>query len=264
MKFKKKDIKKIYSLTPLQEGMIFAKMRNSDDTSYMIQKGLWMDNKIDEAKYRTSLSLLCEKHETLKTAFVVTKSTGKMWQVIPFQRELEVNVICIDEEPSEKIIEYYCTQDLKRGFNYENDTMMRTTILQFANNKSYLLINLYHVIVDGWCISFLLSDLFYLYSQLQSGRSVESLQEEINNLNSESACFSDYVKWIERQNKEEGLNYWSDLLADYSNSANFLPLGKIDDNNSILTIQKQYKRLVNKPMHKGTEQQIKDFLERNN
>jgi len=34
-------------------------------------------------------------------------------------------------------------------------------------------------------------------------------------------------------------------------------LREIDDNNSYLTVQKQYKRLAKKTIHKGTQKQIK-------
>lgn len=65
----------------------------------------------------------------------------------------------------------------------------------------------------------------------------------------------------------------ADLSTDYKHLAilDGIPLAKqyapqnanhilkeIDDNNSILTVQKQYKRLASQPLHPVTEQKIKN------
>lgn len=87
----------------------------------------------------------------------------------------------------------------------------------------------------------------------------------------------DYIKMIEEYNgKVLAITGRADLQADYTcldkiaefeNVTTYAPervnhmLKEIDDNNSILTVQKQYKRLVKNPMHKGTQSQIEKFLE---
>ena len=58
-----------------------------------------------------------------------------------------------------------------------------------------------------------------------------------------------------------------DKIAEFENVTTYAPakvnhmLKEIDDNNSILTVQKQYKRLAKNPMHDGTQKQIEKFLE---
>ena len=87
----------------------------------------------------------------------------------------------------------------------------------------------------------------------------------------------DYIKMIEEYNgKVLAITGQSDLQADYTcldkiaefeNVTTYTPekanhiLKEIDDNNSILTAQKQYKRLAKNPMHEGTQKQIEEFLE---
>ena len=86
----------------------------------------------------------------------------------------------------------------------------------------------------------------------------------------------DYIKMIEEYNgKVLAITGKSDLQADYTcleklkefeNVITYTPdnvnhiMREIDDDNSYLTIQKQYKRLANTPIHEGTKQQIEDFL----
>lgn len=88
----------------------------------------------------------------------------------------------------------------------------------------------------------------------------------------------DFVRMIEEYNgKVLAITGKADLQADYTclekiaefeNVTIFTPenvnhmLREIDDNNSFLTVQKQYKRLAKNPIHEETQQQIEDFLEK--
>ena len=88
----------------------------------------------------------------------------------------------------------------------------------------------------------------------------------------------DFVKMIEEYNgKVLAITGKSDLQADYTcldkitefeNVTTFAPdnvnhiMREIGDNNSILNVQKQYRRLAKNPVHKGTQEQIKVFLDK--
>ena len=86
----------------------------------------------------------------------------------------------------------------------------------------------------------------------------------------------DFVKMLEEYNgKVLAITGKSDLQADssmldrvseFEHITTYAPenvnhiLREIDDNNSIMTVQKQYKRVAKNPMHEGTEKQIEQFL----
>jgi len=88
----------------------------------------------------------------------------------------------------------------------------------------------------------------------------------------------DYIKMIEEYNgKVLAITGKKDLQADFTcldkiaefeNVTTYAPenvnhmLKEIDDNNSYLTIQKQYKRLAKNPIHKETQKQIEEFLKK--
>ena len=86
----------------------------------------------------------------------------------------------------------------------------------------------------------------------------------------------DYIKMLEEYNgKVLAITGQCDLQADYTylerlkefeNVTTYAPekmnhmLKEIDDDNSILNVKKQYKRLIPKPIHEGTQKQIEEFL----
>ena len=57
-----------------------------------------------------------------------------------------------------------------------------------------------------------------------------------------------------------------DRIREFEHITTFAPenvnhiLREVDDENSIMTVQKQYKRLAQNPIHEGTEKQIEQFL----
>ena len=87
----------------------------------------------------------------------------------------------------------------------------------------------------------------------------------------------DFVNMIQEYNgKVLAITGKSDLQADYTalekiaeldHVTTYAPenvnhmLREVDDNNSYLTVQKQYVRLASTPIHKGTEDQIEQFLD---
>lgn len=86
----------------------------------------------------------------------------------------------------------------------------------------------------------------------------------------------DFIKMIEEYNgKVLAITGQSDLQADYTcldkiaefeNVTTYSPekanhmLREIDDNNSFLTVQKQYKRLTKQPIQTGIQKEIEEFL----
>lgn len=88
----------------------------------------------------------------------------------------------------------------------------------------------------------------------------------------------DFIKMIETYNGQVlAITGKCDLQADYSsldriaefeNVTTYTPdnvnhiLREIDDNNSYLSVQKQYKRLARNPIHKATQDKIEEFLEK--
>ncbi|MBR5937349.1 MAG: AMP-binding protein, partial [Clostridiales bacterium] len=65
----KGKVSKIYSLTPLQEGMLFHSMEDRESTGYVIQGAYRLGMQMDPETVREALELLSLRYEVLKTAF---------------------------------------------------------------------------------------------------------------------------------------------------------------------------------------------------
>ncbi len=217
-------VKKIYPLTPLQEGMLYHNLMDSGDTSYHLQTCFWANKVIDLEKVKQSLSLLSQKHETLKTAFVTPKTTGKTWQVIVADRNIELNYeekIGADEAAYAEMLK---EADLKRGFNLQKDSIIRLSIMKFAEERYLFMFSSHHIIMDGWCMSMIFGDFVAFYDALLKGISFEELKDTVEKDRYKTATYKEYIDWLGAQDKESGLLYWENLLGDYEEQAEIKPM----------------------------------------
>ncbi|HEX2927041.1 MAG TPA: amino acid adenylation domain-containing protein [Ruminiclostridium sp.] len=222
------NIKYIYSLTPMQEGMLYHNIVGEQTASYVLQTRLRMTGKLDVEKVKESLSLLADKYEILRTMFFYKKAS-KPWQVVLRERGIECRTIDLSEvKEQEKEIANLQQADIERGFDLEKDSLLRVTVLRKSEKEHVLLWSMHHIIIDGWSLSLLSGDFLQYYEALAEGKTLSFMQERVREEQKCIVPYGEYVKWIEKQDKEEGLTYWGNLLNDYNEAAEIPPLGNCE------------------------------------
>ena len=72
----KSSIRDIYGLTPAQEGIYVQHFQSNDAKTYHFHSLFKINKEIDADLIKKSAELLFLRHQALKTAFTVLKSTG--------------------------------------------------------------------------------------------------------------------------------------------------------------------------------------------
>lgn len=221
------ECRKIYELTPLQEGMLFHNMIGESSTSYVLQNVFGIEGYLDTDKIENTLSLLNERYEIIGTS-IVYKSVEKPMQVIYNERKIELNEIdltdCTAEEAKNKCSEI-AEKDLSRGFDLQTDTLLRLTYIKMADS-SKLIWTMHHIIVDGWCMQIIIKKFIEYYQKLSYGISYSMLIKEVELEKTAQGEYSDYIYWLRRQNKEKAKEYWSNLLDGYEENCEIKPMIK--------------------------------------
>ncbi|WP_281278968.1 condensation domain-containing protein, partial [Paenibacillus kobensis] len=220
------ELSGIYSLTPMQDGMLYHKLMDEHSTGYVLQFKLRMKGEFQVEKARESLCLLARKYDVLRTAFIYNK-VSKPWQIVLREREIECHVIDLSNsiEQENEIVKLQ-QADIRRGFNLEVDSLLRATILRKSEEEHVLLWSSHHIIMDGWSLPLLLQDFMQYYEALTEGSTLSSLQERVRAEEKDIVSYGEYIRWLEKQDREEGLSYWESFLADYTEAAEILPLGQ--------------------------------------
>ncbi|WP_264530612.1 non-ribosomal peptide synthetase [Flavobacterium sp. N502540] len=205
-------IKDIYPLTPLQEGIYFhwklSKSMYFEQSSYKIQAEL------DINYLKESYDQLIARHDVLRTCF--RDNVGEdLLQIV--QNEVPSNFTYLDiTGNTTETIAAVKEQDIAKGFDLATGSQMRLTVLKTSGNQYELIWSHHHIIMDGWCISILIGEFFALYEGLLQGK---------KNILPKATPYSDYVKWLMKNDKEKSLQYWNGYLEGFQ-GLNTLPFPK--------------------------------------
>ncbi|WP_291286920.1 non-ribosomal peptide synthetase [Flavobacterium sp.] len=205
-------IKDIYPLTPLQEGIYFhwklSKSMYFEQSSYKIQAEL------DLHYLKESYDQLIARHDVLRTCF--RDNVGEdLLQIV--QNEVPSNFTYLDiTQNSNETVASVKEQDIAKSFDLSTGSQMRLTVVKTSENHYELIWSHHHIIMDGWCIGILIGEFFALYEGLVQGKT---------NILPKATSYSDYVKWLMKNDKAKSLHYWNHYLEDFQ-GINTLPFPK--------------------------------------
>lgn len=217
------EIEKSYPLSPLQEGLYYLKMRDETSSQYVVQYVLEMSGAITTKIIADAFQLISLRYDALRTAFH-NDENGKTIQVVLSEKYIECE--CREAmDLSEEEIEKIASEDVKRGFDFEKDTLMRAIILHVDTDKHIIIWTLHHIIIDGWSLDILKRTFYEYLVRLSEGESFDALKLSMEKERATKTEYSDYIEWIQSMPKANGEAYWKEYLLDYEETVDFKPYG---------------------------------------
>ena len=214
------EIKDIYYLTPMQEGMLYHYLMDKKSGAYFIQNMLTLKGEVDRELFEKSFNIVIQRHDILRTV-VLHEGLNKPLQVVLKERKAEIGYEELREEEKENRIEEIKKADRERHFNISKDHLMRVTIVK-AGEESTILWSFHHIIMDGWCLGIIAKEIFGVYAKLKKGKgrvNEKETDKEIEKLQGEVCPYGSYIKWLEKQDKEAAKAYWEKYLEGYEQQA---------------------------------------------
>jgi NRPS condensation-like uncharacterized protein len=154
-----------YPLSPLQEGLLFHSLDEPSVGMYILQLGCRLAGRLDVWAFELAWQQVIERHPALRTAFA-WKSGGRPLQVVG----RKVRLPFVQEDWSDlstgergRRWEEYLQSDRERGFDLSRAPLMRLALMREADDHHRLLWTHHHLILDGWSVARVLSEVFTLY-----------------------------------------------------------------------------------------------------
>ncbi len=227
------EIQEIYSLSNMQAGMLFHALMDGKSSAYFEQISFKLNGSIDIDVFEESFNELIRRHAILRTSFI-GKGVRKPKQVVLKERKVGIDyrdiAACVEEK--EDYFEELCRQDRERGFDLIREPLMRITVVKLGENRYGIIWSHHHILMDGWCSGIIINELFRIYSFLQQGRSVAL---------GEVHPYKNYIEWLEKQDEEEALEYWSHYLSGYESVASLPKLADVQENKSYCLKEKIFR-----------------------
>ncbi|MGG6314569.1 amino acid adenylation domain-containing protein, partial [Paenibacillus macerans] len=204
----KQKIQKVYPLTPMQEGMLYHAMLDPDSSSYFTQLELRISGSFDRGILQQSMDQLVRHYDILRTVFVY-QQLQRPRQVVLAERKAEVyfaDLADVGPEEQGRAIARHKRELQAQGFDLAKDQLFRVSLFQLAADRFHLIWSNHHILMDGWSMGVLMKRLFQYYEAIRMNRPLTGAQDK---------PYADYVKWLEKQDKDEALAYWDKRLADF-------------------------------------------------
>jgi len=172
---------------------------------------LWrLHGKLDVEALRGSIQTLVERHETLRTRFVLN-AEGPM-QVVGPAHPVTLPITDLGALPqAERALRAreLFEKEADRAFDLKAGPVLRTQLLRIERDEHWLLFNVHHIASDGWSLGVLWRELSSAYNAFANRRTPELPALPIQ--------YADYAvwqrEWLQGDVLAGQLAYWKEQLA---------------------------------------------------
>lgn len=199
------------SLSFAQQRLWFLYQLAPDNPFYNIPAAIRLIGKLDRKALERSFQEIVRRHAALRTTF--TTIDGQPVQIVSPEIKVNLSVVnlqTVAECDRERISQQLATAEAQRPFNLTSDSLLRITLLQFAQTEAILLLTLHHIVADGWSLGILIRELGYFYTAFVEGQTPELPALPIQY--TDFACWQ--RNWLQGKVLKEQLNYWRKQLQD--------------------------------------------------
>jgi len=180
------------------------------DPTYNITAAVRLRGQLNVAALTESLNEVVQRHESLRTTFAVVE--GRPVQIVQAGLRLTVPVLALQGLPAaarEAEFQILATFEAQRPFDLSAGPLLRAALVQLGAQEHVLLLNMHHIISDGWSMNVLIGEVAALYTAFVAGRP-GSLPE----LPIQYADFTAWQQeWLQGAVLETQLAYWKQQLA---------------------------------------------------
>ncbi len=209
----RKNVKNLYALTPLQEGMLFHALRDPESRAYFERIEFGLDGALDLPAWRAAWQDITDRHDILRTVFVV-RNTPRPVQVVLKQWPValvEEDLSALDAAAQRARIDAWKADDLARGFDPTKEVPLRLAVFRLDATHHRVVWGFHHILLDGWCLAILQQEHDACYLARLSG-GVAHLPP--------APPYAAYVRWLEERRKDGSAQasaaFWAELLNGYA------------------------------------------------
>ncbi|MGW3040411.1 non-ribosomal peptide synthase/polyketide synthase [Kitasatospora sp. NPDC001159] len=200
-------VEAILPLTPLQEGLLFHSLYDDRGVDlYTSQMSVDLEGDLNVEAFRAAAATVLRRHPNLRTAFQHQNSARPVQVVL---REVPIpwaehDLSGLDEAERAAETERITEEDRVRRFDLGRPPLLRFTLIRLGDQRCRLLFTHHHILLDGWSIPLLLSELFTLYAR---GGTDDSGLAAV-------APFRNFLAWLAKRDKPAAELAWSQALDD--------------------------------------------------
>jgi len=193
-----------------QQRLWFLAQMEGGSEAYHIPLGLRLTGSLDGDVLRRALDRIVARHEALRASF--PSVDGEPVQRIAAARDSTFLLLDHDlreHQDAQAELTRLIEQESRSSFDLEAGPLIRGRLIRQTELEYTLLLNMHHIISDGWSTGVFLNELSTLYGAY--------LRDEDDPLPELTVQYADYAawqwKWMEGDIQREQAAYWKTALA---------------------------------------------------
>jgi amino acid adenylation domain-containing protein/thioester reductase-like protein len=180
-----------------------------DDATYNLPFGLRIEGKLDEPALRQAFQALVQRHDALRQYFPTVDGKAVVRLLLAYDPLAVTDLRHLTSETQQTEVQRLADADVTTVFDIARGPLMRLHLLILGEQSHVLLLNMHHIVSDGWSLGVFLQELGSLYRAYSTGSSA--------NLPPLAVQYGDYAAWQRQWLQGEVLDaqrhYWAEQLA---------------------------------------------------
>jgi amino acid adenylation domain-containing protein len=188
-----------------QQRLWFLDKLIPENPFYNIPAALRLTGKLDYLALKQAFDTIVQRHEALRTNFV--EVNGQPIAIASPQIDVSLPLVDLQNLPltdRQSTAQNIATLEAQRPFNLAKELLLRVKLLQLNTDEYVLLLNLHHIVADGWSLGVLIREIGLLYTN-----------QPLPPLAIQYADFAVWQKkYLQGEVLESQLSYWKAQLAN--------------------------------------------------
>jgi len=213
------------SLSLAQQRLWFFDQLEGASNTYNMPVAMWLFGNLDRSALFKSIAAITQRHEVLRSRF--NASNGTPYCIIsaslPPTSIVDISLLPVDQRSKEA--NRWLNDFSNNSFDLENGPLFKSALVKIDDNSQLLLINMHHIVSDGWSIGLVGKELETYYNAFLSMDKMDDIHNgseykqllDYKNIAPLNAKYHDYTEWqyqlLENGELERQLTYWKSQLT---------------------------------------------------
>jgi len=200
----------VLDLSFAQQRLWFLDQLQQGSAQYNIVGAVRMKGALNAEALRLAFEKIVGRHESLRTTFISEDGQGK--QVIHPALNWHVPLLdlsSLDLAAQEREVKALLSQFGKTPFDLQRGPLLRTELLKLSVNEHVLMVNMHHIISDGWSMGVLIREMAAFYDAAVNSQHAALPELKIQ--------YADFALWqrehLQGETLEKQIHYWRGRLA---------------------------------------------------
>ncbi len=202
--------REFYVLSSNQRRLWIIHRLEHEDASYNMSGTAWFSHPVEEELLKEAIRLIMQRHEGFRTCFKMVGEDPVQFIAdevdIPFE---SVDIAALPQVEKSRAAQRIFSQEMNTPFDLSRAPLVRFVLVKQQEEEFVLLLNMHHIITDGWSMGILKEEFLQVYESLRRGQ-----EPDLSPLKFQYKDFAhrENKQLRERGVKEEAFRFWKRKL----------------------------------------------------